>query len=275
METNSFVCGRLTETPSQYQHQFEQSLFKAKGAALLILVLVSLVYTEQTKNAKNSHTLLSTSSGKRKVGIDCFLTASFGVFSVLVVSTIRNGFQSLISVHTLKTVLVVSLILGFFCFAQEASGLNRYLSRAETAENTGIYHDIDQEKNEPTEPIYMNDPFISSSGYVMIILLSVFVLVYVINMIRVSACGYRSGLFDLSKTKFYHTLGFSSHSYTFGLELFLVGLINFIPPLISPAIRGEKISAKSTAFALFTLIVGSILQFMLQYSGLFHSIKQN
>lgn len=269
------------ENIDDYKHQFENSLFKAKGSALVLLIFISIMYQTINRNKKFSKTLLSSRDGKKRVLIDSAMTSVFGIVSALFVIVLRNGVKRSLSLTTVKNLSLIALILGLFCFAMEASGLNRYLAEKETQNNQGLYFEIDQAEAENAnlssgqtspllEPVYNNDPFISSTGYVLILIIVSVIILYCLNMFRITRCGYRNGVNDLSTGSFFYKLGMDNASRIFIAELIIVGVLNCIPPFVSPAIRSEKITAKSSAVAVFTLFVASCLQFMFQYSGIFH-----
>ncbi len=290
---------------SDYHEKFEHSLILTKGGLLGILIIVSIVYQFLYSNTNHAVTLVNSAEGKARVFGDASITAVCGILSAMFVIWSRSGSSAVFTMGSLQTYLIVGLILAMFNFAQEASGLNRYLSKDDIVKGEGLYYELDVAKNPminadadadaeaeteaEVKPEHNNklieklsniqqlsdienggDPFITSISYLFMITVTILTCVYIFSMIKTTLCGFTSGYTDLANTKI---MGGIWPYLGFFIELLIVGGLNFIPPLVGPYIRGEPITTQSIVMGLFIMFIAISLQIMFQYSGVLSGYK--
>ena len=260
---HNFTCGKYL-TAGDYHREFEKSLGMAKGTALIFLVLTTAIYQFLHHKDKDADTLFKTKPGQLIVLEDASITALFGLVTCMYVIVGRHGFSHLFTWGSIKTYLLIIVVLGLFAAAQEGSGLNRYLAKDEIKEHVGPYVTLNEAIIDPEAAV--TDPFTDSTSYLLLILVAVIVIVYALNLFRIAMCGYHSKRFSITNSTFFG--GALSPYVGFTIELVILGVLNAIPPFISPVIRGEKITSKSSIMAAITGFIALCLQFFLQYSGL-------
>jgi hypothetical protein len=114
------------------------------------------------------------------------------------------------------------------------------------------------------------DPFLKTLGYTSMIIIFCVVVIYILRMLKSTWAGYKSGNHSISKIKFFNKTSNKYNTVIFILEtLFIVGLLNIIPPALVPTIRKERFK-NSTLFTIgFILVVACTLHVMLQYNGMY------
>lgn len=265
-------------SPEHFTEHFENALFHAKGGLIIILILVSLIYQVMYKKVQGAQTFLSSPAYTGRLIGDASITAIFGIFSCMFVIWSRHGKGALLSGGSLKTYAVVALILGLFNFAQEASGLNRYLAKTDIINKTGPYYQLDTQNTSAESVANLEaggDPFIISMSYFFTVIVAVILIYYIFSMLKTTMCGFRSGYFNIGGNANmadlygpYTVLQGEGSGGKLLIEILMVGFINFIPPMISPFVRGETFGSKSTMVAGFTMAIAMALQFMFQYTGM-------
>jgi len=273
-----------------YSHVFGLSLGTTKIGLLLVLILVSTIYQWKYYRVQGTQTLLSSKHKKWKIIIEAVTTTAFGILSVMFINWSRGGISSVFTLKALGVYLLVGGILGFFNFSQEMSGLNRFISKQETLEQQGLYYELDNELTPPkkidsvlksiskakdedleekitlTKLETIEDPFLISLSYLFIIIIVVMFLIFTKKMFHTTLCGYKSGIFDIARSKPLN--GLISPQIGFVIEILIFGLINTIPPLLGPKIRGETFKPKFGAIAIFIFLIAVAVQFMFQYTGM-------
>ena len=266
---------------AQIPKEFEGLLLNAKGTIIIMLLLVSAIYQIFYHNIHGASTLLNTGSGRLTLLYDILCTSMFGVLSAMFVIWSRSGTSALFKPSSFAVYGIVAFILGLFCFSEEASGFNRYLDRQDILNHQGIYYNLD---NNPLNPANTNpsgyydpestdvlesggDPFTMSMSYFFMIIVIGFVLYQVAGMIKVAVCGYTSGAFPIGKIL--NGL-ISSSTIGFIIEILIVGILNAIPPLVSPIIKKQQstLNSKSVGTAGIIMIIVMLLQTLFQFSGM-------
>lgn len=258
---------QVNEFKEEMKEGFHHTLVPLKGGLIFFLILISLVYqvtfiAEGGATKDRNETLLTISPGKPF--LSAFVVGSCGVLSFLFLT------KSRLAEVSYKNMIAVFTILAIFDIAQEASGLNRYLSESDTAKGEGIYYamlsDADKANLAAVNAAETTggDPFLKSMSYVVIILFALFTIYSIFKMFRLVKCSAKYYSPNNGETCFF--FGKIKHKWTaFILELLVVCSINVIPVIVTPFIRGEKFKIYlSTVGMIFTIF---ILQLMFHYVG--------
>jgi hypothetical protein len=249
----------MSNNPS-YKEDFINSLGLMKVGLISFFVIVTIVYQANFHSIEQANTFFGEKSTRWRVILDSIITGLLGVLTVVLVVGFRVGFDQVI--YHWRACLIVFTLLSLFNLSQESSGLNRYMSKNDTAKGEGPYAEIDGTTTPEGREKFKNatkqgEYFITSMAYTCAIFLGILILYLIFKMFRSSFSGWLSGNHNIP-------------SYSiFLFELILVVCLNGLAPLISTKVRGEKYTRTSTEVILFICIVSFILHFMFQYTGLY------
>ena len=296
-----FFSSVASSYTNDYSEHFETALIKAKGGVIIGFLLITIIYQLLYSDVPEATTYIGSPKYIWRALGDMLLTAGFGMLSAGIVMASRGGWANVRK--NISNLLVIGIVLGSFNLAMETSGFNRYLAKDDIEQGIGPYAEIDgtlrlasssSSSTSFEEGTYGTktgeakktldtfstveeggDPFIKSLAYTATIIVGVSVLTYVVQMLTATFFGYSSGNNNVSDaTIFGSDLNIDGSGKFYGLfflELFgVVALLNTIPPLLSPLIRGEKYTRKTFIVAGGLFGTATILQLMLQYSGLLH-----
>lgn len=118
------------------------------------------------------------------------------------------------------------------------------------------------------------DPFLKTLGYSSMIIIFVIVFIYIFRMIKSTWAGYKCGNHKVSDINYFNLSTKKYNTLIFIIEtLFVVGLLNIIPPALVPTIRKERFKNSTLFTIVFLLIVACTLHIMLQYNGMYKKIN--
>lgn len=268
---NDFLKKVSNKFTDDYQHQFANSLLKAKGGLIIIFLLITIIYQIKYGKSKHAQTFFTTSSTRWKVLFDAAITFLLGAAATAFVWISRVGPETFLTSRPYKPMIIVGLILGLFVIAQESSGFNRYMTEKETSEGKGHYSDIDKGSKGGTKELDISpnsgDPFLNSISTLSIIILGVGLLYFTINMFISTYHGYISGKHNISNLPGMFN-GRILPIYGICLELFIVVLLNMSAPLISNKLRNEPISSTTLAVTGIVAFIAFIVHLMIQWNGM-------
>jgi hypothetical protein len=262
------IKGKFTDN---YQHQFENSLFKAKGGLIVMFLLITIIYQIRYEKSKKAQTFFTTSSTRWKVLFDASITFLLGALTTAFIWMSRVGPEIFLTSSPYKPMIIVGLILGLFVIAQESSGFNRYMAKKETSEGKGPYSDIDKGSEGGTEELDISpnsgDPFLNSISTLSIIILGVGLLYFTINMFIATYYGYKSEKHNISDLPGMFK-GTILPIYGICLELFIVVLLNSSGPLISSKLRNEPIRSTTLGVTAVVAVIAFTVHLMIQWNGM-------
>lgn len=252
-----------------YHEHFIDQLKNAKGGIIAFLILITLIYNIAVKRNKYSKTYLYKWKYAIKVIIDSFVTFVCGFLSTIFVIKYRGG--SWYGKH-FKTPFIVGFILGLFVFVQESSGFNKWCSRKEIVEDLNNPYNVINDVNvvDMIEEKIIGeggDLFMSSISTLTCLIVGILVIYFIINMMRSSYIGY-----SMEENSLKHFFTKSPITF-FIIEICILIVINNLPFVLAPFIRGEKFSKMTTGIIVFGIIITIIFQIMLQYAGMLQFTK--
>ena len=285
LDKTNEILGITQLTEKENREHFEQYLVYAKGGLLVFLLLVTAIYQiyfiamydvqNPNKRALN-HTYLNDSRTIGSVFADAFINGAFGVISSMIInisrysstegigSSIMRGLKNDKGEFTVfNTYLIVFVILTAFTICEEGSGFNRYLATPdEYVERDG--QNTENLINQNTG----GNPFLMSVAYVGMLFMFVFVAFFILRMFATTWHSYKI-------EKKYHLISdiFGFINSRFALELLILIVLNGCSPLISIAIRGEKLKGSSFVTVAMFVVVVFCLHYMLQYNGFLGQCK--
>jgi|694.fasta_scaffold01901_38 hypothetical protein len=248
---------------------FIHSLGQLKVIMIILLVVISIMYNIIYHNKTDTNTLLHISPGR--VILDTLLAGVGGIITLLFIGWSRNYLHNL----SLKIFFVIFIILALFTFAQESSGFNRFLSKADIIKGKGIYGSYyEKHKINLSELVELEkngDPFLISLAYLFIVVVGGVILYYSGVLLHLTYKGLKENIGSIPSINCIFNINPSNNLYKyllFILETLIVLVINGLPILFSPYIRGEenKIQIKPTQGLILILIIAFHLMF--QFTGL-------
>lgn len=273
----SFFENMNKDYSENYHVYFKDALIKAKGGLIIGFVLVTIIYQLLYGSAIAARTYLGSRKYIWRAITDMLVTGGVGMLSIGIILASRGGIDNVLSKW--KMVVGVGILLGTFNLALESSGYNRYLSKSEIEKGIGPYAEINGIIDGTVDPDQLRqveeggDPFINSLAYVSTIMVGLILLYLILIMFISTYYGYKDPANSiLNATIFGHSVAKgASPSEMYGLyiiELISIGgLLNTVPPLLSPIIRGHNYTWKYYIVAGLIFVIAIVLQIMLQFNG--------
>jgi len=286
---------------------FIGALTKAKGGLVLFLILLTIIYNMKFSQKWYAKTLFNNPQFAGRVILDGILAGLLGVVSIFTVFAMRN--KDTLDPKHLKKYFIIFIILALFAIAQESSGLNRYLNEEEIDNGHGIYNHISTSPRTRAAQIMRNpkcidrakailnndykkyksiklkdpsecstikevnsggNPFLRSVSTLAVAAVAVYILKLTITMFVSAYYGYSDDNNAIENINYVSTSSSSCRTMIFLFEtLIVIGLINSIPPLVSPIIRKEKINKAAFITTGFTFILATCTHILFQYSGIY------
>lgn len=256
---NNYFNNMYDPVHDNYKKIAFNNLVGIKLGLCILFLLITIIYQSKYSKIRGAKTMLSYSSDWWRVLLDGVIAGVIGAISASLV--FMNRGESPIK-HKYG-ILTVALILFLFTFAQEGSGLNRYLESDHAKHGKGYYGEVDIADKDSVGIIRgQGDPFLDSlSTLAVMIVIFMFLCLSIIMLIAAHA-GWDSEKYDLPKV-----FSDSKHPYLrFLVEwlIFVVGL-NVLPPIIAQYLRREPEHNIFTPIMIAIIALG--LHPILHYTG--------
>lgn len=248
---------------------FIHKLGELKIIMIILLVIISIMYNIIYYKKLDSYTLLHISPDK--VVLDTLIAGIGGLITLLFIGWSRNYLGKI----STKIYLIIFIILGLFTFAQESSGFNRFLNKNDIMKGKSVYGEYYKKNKINVEELVEleknGDPFLISLAYLFVLIVIAIILYYGGWLIYLTYKGIKTKIGPISKIKCIFNLHFKKNIYKylfFILEALIVVIINGIPILLSPYIRGEEKKINVSPMQAFILIFILGFHLMFQFTGL-------
>lgn len=303
-----------------YTNTFVSSLIKIKISLIILFILITVVYLIQQETLikdGNIHvyTMLHSKNDIKQLlkasCIDAFFVSLSFIFILATRGGIRHLFHNI--VEHMKEIVILAIVFFLFRFAQESSGMNRWL-----APKSDTYTKLDKEQlkqmvltqanilreEKELENANSEDHYVLSEQELLDKASDAIIQKYkeqteqctqsytYANPFRLAIEKTSMGLltlfilFQMGKMFIAFLTGFNSGNHKIGVDgeqtlaLFVfecvgMAVINMIPSLVAPKIYGEKVEKKDILMALGMggLSFGAHIWF--QYAGLYSSLSNH